>query len=59
MFLDQARAQEECKGLRIEDGWVYFVHGWRCVIEEVFDLTIPASGPEFDQLCDIAANARK
>ena len=59
VFLDQARAQKDARGLCIEDGWVYFVHGWRCVIEEVFDLDIPASGPQFDQLCDIAAKARQ
>jgi shikimate 5-dehydrogenase len=59
VFLDQARAQKDARGLSIEDGWVYFVHGWRCVIEEVFDLDIPASGPQFDQLCDIAAKARQ
>ncbi|MCF7974239.1 MAG: shikimate dehydrogenase, partial [Phycisphaerae bacterium] len=59
VFLDQARVQQAARGLRIEDGWVYFVHGWRCVMEEVFNLTIPASGPEFDRLCDIAAEARQ
>ena len=58
-FLDQAQAQKDARDLRIKDGWVYFVHGWRCVIEEVFDLSIPASGPEFNQLCDIAARARQ
>ncbi|MCP4454564.1 MAG: shikimate dehydrogenase, partial [Planctomycetes bacterium] len=58
VFLDQARAQKDARDLRIEDGWVYFVHGWRCVIEEVFNLDIPESGPGFDQLCDIAAKAR-
>jgi len=59
VFLDQARAQKDARDLSIEDGWVYFVHGWRCVIEEVFNLDIPASGPQFDQLCDIAARARQ
>ncbi|MDP6526249.1 MAG: shikimate dehydrogenase [Kiritimatiellia bacterium] len=59
IFMDQARAQQEAKNLQIEDGWVYFVHGWLCVIEEVFNLDIPSSGPEFDRLCDIAAEARK
>jgi shikimate 5-dehydrogenase len=59
LFLDQARAQRDSRDLIIEDGWVYFVHGWRCVIEEVFDLSIPASGPQFDELCDIATEARQ
>jgi shikimate 5-dehydrogenase len=58
VFLDQARARQEEKNLRIEDGWVYFVHGWLCVISEVFGVEIPSSGPEFDQLCRIAAETR-
>ncbi len=59
VFMDQARARQDAANLRIEDGWVYFVHGWLCVIAEVFDLDLPSSGPEFDTLCDIAAEARK
>jgi shikimate 5-dehydrogenase len=59
VFLDQARAQEEARGLSVHDGWVYFVHGWLSVIREVFNLDIPSSGPEFDALCKIAAAARK
>ncbi len=59
IFLDQAVAQQATKDLKIEDGWVYFVHGWLCVIREVFGLDIPSSGPEFDKLCDIAAEARR
>ncbi len=59
VFLDQARAQEESKGLLVEDGWVYFLHGWLSVVAEVFDLDIPSSGPEFDRLSEIAASTRK
>ncbi|HEQ71237.1 MAG TPA: shikimate dehydrogenase [Spirochaetia bacterium] len=58
VFLDQARAQAEERGLTIEDGWLYFIHGWTRVIAEVFHLDIPTSGPEFDTLCRIAAEAR-
>ena len=58
VFLDQAKGQQKRKNLTIEDGWVYFVHGWLCVITEVFDIKIPSSGSEFDQLCRIAADAR-
>lgn len=49
IFLDQARAQQNKKNLKIEDGWVYFIHGWTRVIAEVIHLDIPASGPEFDK----------
>jgi shikimate 5-dehydrogenase len=58
VFLDQARAQRQARNLTIEDGWVYFIHGWTRVIAEVFHRDIPTSGPVFDQLCRIAASAR-
>jgi shikimate 5-dehydrogenase len=35
-FLHQARRQGADRALFIEDGWRYFVHGWTCVMEEVF-----------------------
>ena len=59
VFLNQANAQKEDKNLSIEDGWIYFIHGWTRVIEEVFDINIPTEGLEFDKLSEIAANARK
>jgi len=59
VFLDQARAQEREKNLRIEDGWVYFIHGWTRVIAEVFDVDIPTCGPVFDELSRIAAEVGK
>lgn len=58
LFLDQARAQEQEKGLQIEDGWLYFIHGWTRVIAEVFGIDIPTEGPVFDRLSQIAAQAR-
>lgn len=58
VFLDQARAQQPRRRLSIEDGWVYFLHGWTRVIAEVFDVDIPTSGPEFEALSQIAAQAR-
>ena len=57
VFLDQARAQEEARRLTVEDGWVYFIHGWTRVIAEVFDMDIPMSGPAFDALSRIAKDA--
>jgi shikimate 5-dehydrogenase len=39
-FLQQARAQEEARGLQVHDGWPYFIYGWTAVIEEVFDLEL-------------------
>jgi shikimate 5-dehydrogenase len=58
LFLRQARAQQTDRGLHVEDGWTYFVHGWTRVIAEVFDVEIPTSGPAFDKLSEIAAAVR-
>lgn len=57
VFLDQARARQVERRLRVEDGWVYFIHGWTRVIAEVFDIDIPMSGPSFDALSRIAIDA--
>jgi len=57
LFLDQARAQAEERGLRVEDGWTYFIHGWTRVIAEVFHIDIPTGGPGFDRLARIAQDA--
>jgi shikimate 5-dehydrogenase len=59
VFLDQARAQPPERNVRVEDGWVYFIHGWTRVIAEVFDIDIPTAGPEFEELSRIAAETRK
>ncbi|WP_432840051.1 shikimate dehydrogenase family protein [Dactylosporangium sp. CA-092794] len=56
VFLDQARAAGH---VRVEDGWVYFLHGWTQVIAEVFGIDIPASGPRFEALDRLAAAARR
>ena len=59
IFLDQARAQKKDRNLQIEDGWVYFIHGWTQVIAEVFHIEIPSSGPSFDAISDIALKVTK
>ncbi len=50
-FLKQAK-QQLVRNLRIEDGWVYFLHGWTQVVAEVlgFELT-----PELFTQMDAAA----
>jgi shikimate 5-dehydrogenase len=58
VFLQQARAQQSQRHLQIEDGWIYFIHGWTHVMAEVFHVDIPARGPEFEALSDIAASFR-
>jgi shikimate 5-dehydrogenase len=57
VFLDQARIQQQTRRLQIEDGWIYFIHGWTRVIAEVFAVEIPISGPKFDALSRIALEA--
>lgn len=56
-FLHQARQQEAERDLTVEDGWLYFVHGWSEVIAEVFDVELT---PErFQQLESEAEIVRK
>ncbi len=57
VFLDQANAQASARNLQVEDGWTYFIHGWTQVIAEVFDIALPTSGPAFDAIAAIAAEA--
>lgn len=52
-FLHQARCQEKARSLTIEDGWVYFLHGWSQVIAEVFGVELT---PERFTLLDEAAS---
>lgn len=40
VFMDQALAQKAEKNLTVEDGWIYFIHGWTQVIGEVFHIEI-------------------
>lgn len=39
-FLHQAEENRDLRGLLIEDGWTYFIHGWTQVIAEVFHIRI-------------------
>jgi len=39
----QAIDQKAQKNLHVEDGWMYFVHGWTQVISEVFHIDISGS----------------
>lgn len=58
IFLRQARAQQTRRRLHVEDGWIYFIHGWTRVMAEVFHVDIPVRGPVFDELSRIAAAVR-
>lgn len=54
VFLAQARDQKDARHLQVEDGWIYFIHGWTQVIAEVFGVTIPVAGPEFEAISRLA-----
>lgn len=55
-FWHQAMAQRESRNLFIEDGWLYFVHGWTQVIAEV--LHIDLDPDTFNRLNEIASEYR-
>ena len=54
IFKDQAEAQANVKRLHIEDGWIYFIHGWTQVISEVFHIEL--NDALLKELSDIAKN---
>ena len=55
-FLQHAQGQAAERGLRVVDGWRYFIHGWTQVVAEVFAISIP---PEVvEELAAIAASVR-
>lgn len=55
-FMHQALAQAEARNLRVEDGWVYFIHGWSQVIGEA--LNIPITPELFARLDKAASSTR-
>jgi shikimate 5-dehydrogenase len=55
-FMHQASRQSQARNLIVEDGWVYFVHGWSQVIAQVLHFEIT---PElFEQLDKSASTIR-
>ncbi|MDR2670809.1 MAG: shikimate dehydrogenase [Oscillospiraceae bacterium] len=55
LFKDQAERQRAAKDLHVEDGWIYFIHGWTQVVAEVFD--IPIGGALLERLSGLAKGA--
>lgn len=55
-FMHQAEEQQKEKNLHVEDGWVYFIHGWTQVIAEVFH--VPIEGEVLNRLDKIASSIR-
>lgn len=51
--LDFMKQQEE-KKLHVEDGWIYFLHGWTQVIAEVFHIEVNGEGiQQIEQMSNI------
>lgn len=55
-FLNQAERQKESRGIKIEDGWIYFIHGWTQVIFQT--LHIEMTSVVFNKLEKIANSLR-
>jgi shikimate 5-dehydrogenase len=56
-FMHQALAQRESRSVQVEDGWIYFVHGWTQVVAQVLHVDLT---PElFAKLEAAAATVRK
>jgi hypothetical protein len=55
--MHQALAQRESRDVFVEDGWLYFVHGWTQVVAQVLHVKLT---PElFTRLEAAAATVRK
>jgi shikimate 5-dehydrogenase len=55
-FLRQARAQGGPRGLRVHDGWSYFVHGWAEALTPI--LQLPRDPALLARLATVAAQYR-
>jgi shikimate 5-dehydrogenase len=55
-FMHQALAQKTARRLRVEDGWLYFLHGWTQVIAQVFHISLDDA--LFARLAAIAESIR-
>jgi len=55
-FMHQALAQRESRRVTVEDGWLYFLHGWTQVIAQV--LHVDLDDELFQRLARVAAEAR-
>lgn len=56
-FLHQAEAQQSLRQLTVEDGWLYFVHGWTQVVAQVLHIDLT---PElFMELEKVASTVRR
>ena len=57
LFMHQAEAQSESRGVQVIDGWMYFIYGWTQVIADVFHTEI--LGERLKEMDRIAAKFNK
>jgi shikimate 5-dehydrogenase len=55
-FWHQAMSQRESRNVLVEDGWLYFLHGWTQGIAQILHIDI--SGSMFNRLAEIAEELR-
>jgi shikimate dehydrogenase len=55
-FMHQALRQVESRNIKVEDGWLYFVHGWTQVVAQVLHVNLDK--PLFDRLNEAANSVR-
>ena len=55
-FLRQAERQRAARGLHVEDGWRYFIHGWAVVMEHVFEIEIGSA--KIARLAEVSESER-
>ncbi len=55
-FMHQAERQSVSRNVRVEDGWIYFIHGWTQVISQALHLKMTSE--LFDKLKKIANTIR-
>ena len=56
LFLRQAASQQESRNLKVEDGWLYFLHGWLLVMSHVLHFELDHE--LFERLASVAEFAR-
>jgi len=55
-FMHQARRQAQSRNVLVEDGWLYFLHGWSQVIAQVLHIDLT---PELFAQLDAAASTTR
>jgi shikimate dehydrogenase len=55
-FMHQAMAQKDSRNVFVEDGWVYFLHGWTIIAAKVLHISLTKE--LFQRLAKVAEAVR-